>query len=263
MNQLKLINHSGTYVVDSREVAEMVGKRHGDMLDSISGYVRHLLNGDFRSVDFFIKDSYKDTTGRELPRYLLTRKGCDMVANKMTGEKGVLFTAAYVSKFHEMEQQNSQQLSANEIILRMAQANVDMDRRLFEQEKRIAESNSRIDSAARQMNEIREIVAYSPETWRKDTGHLISKIARCKGGDHYQQAVRSEVYQAFEQRAHVDLGLRLENMKKRLAYDGASKTKISDTNKLDVIEFSSDSPKLIEIYVAIVKEMAIKAGVAL
>ena len=30
---------------------------------------------------------------------------CDMVANKMTGEKGVLFTAAYVTKFEEMEKE--------------------------------------------------------------------------------------------------------------------------------------------------------------
>lgn len=38
-----------------------------------------------------------------MPSYYLTRKGCDMIANKMTGEKGTLFTAAYVTRFHEME----------------------------------------------------------------------------------------------------------------------------------------------------------------
>jgi hypothetical protein len=29
--------------------------------------------------------------------------GCEMVANKLTGEKGVLFTAAYIMRFNEME----------------------------------------------------------------------------------------------------------------------------------------------------------------
>jgi hypothetical protein len=29
--------------------------------------------------------------------------GCEMVANKLTGERGILFTAAYVTRFNEME----------------------------------------------------------------------------------------------------------------------------------------------------------------
>ena len=38
------------------------------------------------------------------PCYLLTRKGCHIVANRMTGKKGVLFTLAYVNRYNEMEQ---------------------------------------------------------------------------------------------------------------------------------------------------------------
>jgi len=37
-----------------------------------------------------------------MPCYLITKKGCDMIANKLTGRKGVLFTAAYVTAFEEM-----------------------------------------------------------------------------------------------------------------------------------------------------------------
>lgn len=100
---LTIINQNGQLLADSREVAEMTDVRHSDLLEKISGYVTHLLNGKFRSVDFFIENTYQDSTGRTLPSYLLTRKGCDMIANKMTGEKGVLFTATYVTKFEEME----------------------------------------------------------------------------------------------------------------------------------------------------------------
>lgn len=103
VNELTVINKNGVLVIDSREVAEIVEKRHADLLESIGGYIKHLLNGKFRSVDFFIPSTYKDSTGRELPHYLLTHKGCDMVANKMTGEKGVQFTAAYVNRFYDME----------------------------------------------------------------------------------------------------------------------------------------------------------------
>jgi len=63
MNELAIINKDGILAIDSREVAEMVGKRHSDLLETISVYNKHLLNGKFRSVDFFIPSTYKDSTG--------------------------------------------------------------------------------------------------------------------------------------------------------------------------------------------------------
>lgn len=102
--------------IDSREVATMTGMRHSDLLEKIGGskkvkgYVEILENGKFRSQDFFIKDSYKaEGNNKTYDCYQLTRKGCDMVANKLTGKKGVLFTAAYVTKFEEMEKELSMQ----------------------------------------------------------------------------------------------------------------------------------------------------------
>lgn len=86
MNELKIINHNGVEVVDSREVAQMVEKPHNDLMKSIRNYCEALTAGDFSLSDFFIESRYKDPTGRTLPCYLITKKGCDMVANKMTGE---------------------------------------------------------------------------------------------------------------------------------------------------------------------------------
>ncbi len=62
------------------------------------------MQSNFGVSDFFIESSYVDSTGRTLPCYLLSKMGCEMVANKLTGEKGILFTAAYVAKFNEMEE---------------------------------------------------------------------------------------------------------------------------------------------------------------
>lgn len=106
MNNLSIINHNGQFTIDSREVAEMTDVRHSDLLEKISTYAATLdssENGEFRSRNFFIPSNYMvEGNTKQYPCYLLTRKGCDMVANKMTGEKGVLFTAAYVTKFEEM-----------------------------------------------------------------------------------------------------------------------------------------------------------------
>ena len=109
MSNLSIINSNGQFTIDSREVAEMTEVRHSDLLEKIQSYVKVLdgsENGKFRSLDFFVPSTYAAEGNTKIyPCYLLTRKGCDMVANKMTGEKGVLFTAAYVTKFEEMERQ--------------------------------------------------------------------------------------------------------------------------------------------------------------
>lgn len=103
MNELIVINKNGLLVTDSREVADMIGKQHAHLLRDIKGYIGILTESKIGFSEFFIESSYKDSTGRGLPCYLLTKKGCDMVANKLTGKKGVLFTAEYVSRFNEME----------------------------------------------------------------------------------------------------------------------------------------------------------------
>ena len=105
MKELTVFQHNTIDVVDSRQVAEMIGRRHDHLIRDIKSYCDILskttapkiggsIERNFAPNAFFIESTYKDSTGRTLPCYLLTKKGCDMVANKMTGEKGVLFTAA-------------------------------------------------------------------------------------------------------------------------------------------------------------------------
>src|SRR5699024_970477 len=109
MNHLKIISFDGQLVTDSREVAQMVGRRHTDLMRAINSYVKTLENAKLRSRDFFVPSTYKvKGNNKTYDCFLLTRKGCDMVANKMTGEKGVLFTAEYVTRFEEMEKELQQ-----------------------------------------------------------------------------------------------------------------------------------------------------------
>lgn len=104
---LTLINKNGALFVDSREVAEMIGKQHAHLCRDIQNYINVFGNNPkLDSSNFFIESSYKQAgNGKEVKCYLLTKKGCDMVANKLTGEKGILFTANYINAFYEMEQE--------------------------------------------------------------------------------------------------------------------------------------------------------------
>lgn len=86
MSDLEVFKFDGVDVVDSRQVAEMIGKQHKNLLRDISGYVGVMAESTELKIEpseFFIESSYKDSTGRALPCYLLTKKGCDMVANKL------------------------------------------------------------------------------------------------------------------------------------------------------------------------------------
>ena len=106
MYELKLTEHCGQIVADSRDVARAIGKEHYRvirMINTMKTHLNHAKNGGVKSPKFFIPATYTDEKGEERPCYYLTRMGCDMVANKMTGERGTLFTAAYVTRFHEME----------------------------------------------------------------------------------------------------------------------------------------------------------------
>lgn len=97
--------------ITTLEVAEMMEIPHSDLLKKIEGrkdrkgYIQILNEGQMSVVDFFCKSTYLDAKGEERPCYEVTKLGCDFLANKSTGEKGVLFTARYVKRFYEMESQ--------------------------------------------------------------------------------------------------------------------------------------------------------------
>ena len=97
--------NNGHPVLDSREVAEMVGMRHDHLIRNIDHYIKVLSKTPkLGASNFFIERAYKQAgNGKEVKRYDITKKGCEMVANKLTGEKGILFTAEYVERFNEME----------------------------------------------------------------------------------------------------------------------------------------------------------------
>ena len=121
-----------------------------------------------------------------------------------------------------------------------------------EHDQKLEQLDSKVDS-------IKEVVALRPNAWRKESGNIINKIAQSLGGFEHINVIRSESYKILEERMHVALNVRLANKKKTNALNGLCKSKIDKLNQLDVI---ADDPKLIEGYIAIIKEMAIKYGIS-
>lgn len=90
-------------VITSMEVAQMVDKKHSELLKDIRRYVGQLSEGKIPSGDFFSESIYLDSNNQSRPCFMVTKKGCEFIAHKLTGQKGTEFTARYINRFHEME----------------------------------------------------------------------------------------------------------------------------------------------------------------
>ncbi len=113
--------------IPSYEAAGMMDKEHKEVMWMINGNKKRGIVGikptieqsaELHFGDYFIESTYNDR-GRTLKCYECTKMGCDMLANKMTGEKGILFTARYVKKFNEMEKAIEQQVLPAEQIVKI------------------------------------------------------------------------------------------------------------------------------------------------
>jgi len=80
----------------------MIDRPHYIVLRTIRAMYKHLGDNNFVCSDYFIPATYISEQGKEQPCFYCTEMGCDMVANKQSGERGTIFTAQYVKAFHAM-----------------------------------------------------------------------------------------------------------------------------------------------------------------
>jgi prophage antirepressor-like protein len=131
---------------------------------------------------------------------------------------------------------------------------------LQEQDKRLKQVELAQAEQKKELQDIREIVTLRPDSWRDDTKTILDKIAIALGGDSEAfRDIRKQSYTELEKRAHCRLGVQLKNAQKRMEEQGASKTQIKQLRILDMID---KNQRLIEIYLSVVKDMAIHHGVS-
>lgn len=106
---------NNTNTITTLEIAEMMELEHWQILRKLEGtknqdgstkqvgIIQILTNNKIVVSDYFIPSTYKDASGKENKCYKVTKMGCDFLANKFNGEKGIIFTARYVKRFDDME----------------------------------------------------------------------------------------------------------------------------------------------------------------
>ena len=236
-NKLENLN---VKTIDSREVAEMVGRNHAHLCRDIQGYIKVISqNPKLDSDKFFVESSYKSGTGKEYTCYLLTKQGCEMVANKMTGTKGILFTAEYVQAFNKMEQALKPQLPTDYLSALKALVASEEEKQQLQLEN----------------NHKQEVIqGLTEEISISDMRSILNRVIR-KGGKYQERY--SALYQAYKDTYHIDLKVRFKNYNEKHSPKYKSVLEYAD-KKLDAIKelykiacklFESDVDKLVnEMY---------------
>lgn len=236
-------------VTTSLQVAETFEKRHDHVLRDLD----ELKEGVTQNWgDLFWEDTYIHPQNKQSYRMIfMNRDGFTLLAMGFTGKKALEFKLKYIKAFNDMETHIKKQLDMSNLSPEL-QLMANLVNNMAKQELAQKQLNEKVDS-------ISEIVALNTTDWRKEANALINKVVRVMGNTaEAHKEVRSAIFTEVDRRAGASLETRLTNKRRRMADEGASKSKRDGLTKVDVI---SDDKKLVEIYVAVVKEFAIKYGV--
>lgn len=196
-----LINTNQELVLDSREVAGMVGKEHKELLRDIRTYEDYLGESNFALTDFFVPNTYMSSQNKELPCYYITKKGCEFIAHKLTGQKGATFTATYINRFHEMDKRLNIQLPK---LSKELQAIFAIDQRTLEIDSRVSDLENNVSDLESNMP------LFNVEC--KELQALVRKVAtRVLGGyrspAYCDNSLRGKVYSDIQNQLKREFGV--------------------------------------------------------
>lgn len=259
MNDLKMIENDlvPVYTTDTGEKVVYGTELHAvlQVKSNYRDWIKNRLNDcDAVENEDFEAAKILAPSGQSKNEHIIkldTAKEMAMLERNDRGKQVRRYFIEVEKKYKEQKMNLDQLFPQLQMFGALFQAIANQEIKQKEQEEKMQRLDSRITS-------IREVISLSPTDWRKESGKLITKIAVRRGGYEYIHIVREESYKLLEMRMGVALNVRLMNKKKNMALNGVPKSKIDSLNHLDVI---ADDKKLIEGYIAIIKEMAIKYGV--
>lgn len=204
-----------------------------------------------------------DRMGREQKTTIINESGLYTVILRSDKPQAKPFrkwvTSVVLPSIRKTGSYSVRQPNAFENLSPQLQVLIQMETRQKQIEARQAEQATALAGLEQKLQNTCEVIALDKTAWRKDSEHLINKIARATGeGYGGIRLVYEEIYRSIESRAGVSLNTRLTNKRNRMAGEGICKSKRDKLTRIDII---AEDKKLIEIYVAIVKELAVKYGV--
>ena len=112
---------------------------------------------------------------------------------------------------------------------------IQMETRQKQIEARQVEQATALAGLEQKLQNTCEVIALDKTAWRKDSEHLINKIARATGeGYGGIRLLYEEIYRSIESRAGVSLNTRLTNKRNRMAGEGVCKSKRDKLTRIDI-----------------------------
>lgn len=255
MNQLQVIEYSGQRVLTTSQLAESFGTDNKNLNDNFQNNSKRYVPGKHY---FYLEGdelkSFKATTEisgnlKYAPSLMLwTEKGAWMHAKSLNTDQAWEAYEALVDDYYNTKQT---QIDVTKLSPEMQMFKFTFDE-LAKVQLEAAQTKQELIGLQTTVTTIKETFLQRDDNWRQKVNGMLNGAAR-RSGKSFKD-IRTESYQILEERGKCDLNRRLANLRERLADSGHTKTKINETNRLDVIEAD---PRLKEIYTTIVKELSI------
>lgn len=217
--------------ISSREVAEMMEVRHDNLMNKIERHTTILEKVNdlkIKVVDLWQLSSYKDAKGETRKEYQVTKKGCEFLAHKTTGEKGDLFTIRYMNKFEEMEQYIKEQNTPSYMIedpVKRAERWIEE----YKEKQLLEESNEKLNKEVVHKEDV--IIGLVEDidlaTKRQRIKQIINHNANGRYGERYKL-----LYTEFQDKYHIDLKRRMSNLEYKTVTTNKHNQEVKVTSKI-------------------------------
>lgn len=170
--------------ITSLEVAEMVNKDHNNVMKDIRRIIEHL--GEVRIYQsYFSESTYTNSQNKELPCYLLTKKGCELFSTRMTGAKGTQFALAYIERFNEMENVIKEQQ------VRLPESPREALRMMFEYQE---DTTERVDAIESDVDDLKNNQLLTEPDYRTISTMVGNKIRIICSQQHLNSEAKKELF---------------------------------------------------------------------
>lgn len=245
--EIQVKEYNGQRVVTFRDVDDVHGRPDGTARATFNRNKEHFALGE----DYFVCETYeaKELFGISAPNgiALLTEQGYLMLVKPFTDDLSWEVQRQLVKGYFRVRTIANEELSpATKLMLQMAN-------QIAESELKSLEAKKLAERAIEATEHIKEAVRPVFDNWREEMNQKFNRIQR--NADIQFNYLRNEMYAELERRAGCDLNSRLRHLRERMQNNGARKTDIDKTNKMDIIE---QDKKLREIFAKIVTEYEIK-----
>lgn len=242
------VNEDGKQLVSTKELYLGLGLNKAAWS---RWYVTNIQKNDFFKENIDWLGVQQDVEGNETMDFAITLDFAKHIAMMARTPKSHEYRNYFIECENKVKEQQKPACIEDVLIQSL--------RKMKDMKYQIAVVKQESKETKKEIQAMRDVITLNPNSWRTETTQIINKIAQGLGGFEHIRLVREESYKLLNERSGSKLGIRQTNMRRKVLEETGSKSRADKVSKLDVIAVDK---KLTEVYVAIVKEMAIKYKVA-